>query len=70
LQTRRTKAEEEARETVMEVDNGMNAEVPGEDMVDVDADDGGDEGRNKGDDNEYALEDLGGVEDVEHLIAR
>ena len=33
-------------------------------------DDGGDEGRNKGDDNEYALEDLGGVGDVEHLIAR
>jgi hypothetical protein len=76
LQARRTKAEEEAREAIdteiagvtevgMKVDDGVHAEVPGEDMVDVD--DGGDEGSNKGDDNEFALEDADGVREVEDL---
>ena len=72
LQARRTKAEEEAREATdmevegvteagMRVDNGLVAEVPGEDRVDVDANVGGDEDRNRGDDNEYAPEDADGV---------
>lgn len=76
LQAHRTKAEEEARAAIdtdiegatevgMKVDDGVHAEVPGEDMVDVD--DGGDEGSNKGDDNEFALEDAGGVREVEDL---
>lgn len=76
LQARRTKAEEEAREAIdteiegvtqvgMKVDDGVHAEVPGEDMVDVD--DGGDEGSNKSDDNEFALENADGVREVEDL---
>ena len=76
LQAHRTKAEEEARAAIdtdiegatevgMKVDDGVHAEIPGEDMVDVD--DGGDEGSNKGDDNEFALEDAGGVREVEDL---
>jgi hypothetical protein len=76
LQARRTKAEEEAREAMdmeiegvtevgMKVDDGVHAEVPGEHMVDVD--DGGDEDSNKGDDNEFALEDADGIREVEDL---
>lgn len=72
LQARRTKAEEEAREAIdteiegvtqvgMKVDDGVH----GEDMVDVD--DGGDEGSNKSDDNEFALENADGVREVEDL---
>jgi hypothetical protein len=76
LQAHRAKAEEEAREAMdMEIEGvtevGMkvevHAEAPGEDRVDVDANVGGDEGRNKGDDNKYVLEDADGAREVEDL---
>jgi hypothetical protein len=83
LQARRTKAAEEAREAMdmemegvteaeMKVDDGVDAEVPSEDLVvDVDAVvndiDGGDEGRMKGDNKEHVLEDADGVREAEDL---
>jgi hypothetical protein len=56
----------------MKVDDGVDADVPSEDLVvDVDAVvndiDGGDEGRMKGDNKEHVLEDADGVREADDL---